>query len=250
MAGDWIKIESVTPDKPEVYQMAAELGISPEQVVGHLVRVWAWADQQSLNGHALRVTSVTVDSVSRHACFSQALINCGWLVESGGTITFPNFDNHNGETAKQRGLANKRKAKQRAKSHAEVTDVSRNERDQNRDQRREEKSNNSIYSARQSNVPPDDFEPDDSTLTRLKINGFSEPENADVVAFVSHYAAHPPHSPVNDWQAKFISWMAKQRAFDAANGAKNGKGKANGGRGNVNSPAGAAASMSAFLEQN
>ena len=41
MAGDWIKIEENTPDKPEVHKMASILGIDPDAVVGKLVRVWS-----------------------------------------------------------------------------------------------------------------------------------------------------------------------------------------------------------------
>ena len=53
MAGDWIKIEHATPDKPEVFRMAMQLGITPEHVSGCLLRVWIWADAQTLDGNAV-----------------------------------------------------------------------------------------------------------------------------------------------------------------------------------------------------
>ena len=34
MAGDWIKFETVTPDKPEVYELAGLLNLDPDAVVG------------------------------------------------------------------------------------------------------------------------------------------------------------------------------------------------------------------------
>ncbi len=40
MAGDWIKVQHVTPDKPEVWQIADRLDIDPDAVVGKLIRVW------------------------------------------------------------------------------------------------------------------------------------------------------------------------------------------------------------------
>ena len=44
MAGDWLKFEKVTMDKPEVFEMAGILGIDPDAVVGKLLRVWSWFD--------------------------------------------------------------------------------------------------------------------------------------------------------------------------------------------------------------
>jgi hypothetical protein len=40
MAGDWIKIEISTPDKPEVAIIAECLKIDPDAVVGKLFRIW------------------------------------------------------------------------------------------------------------------------------------------------------------------------------------------------------------------
>ena len=125
MAGDWIKFETVTPDKPEVFQIAAELGISPEAAVGHLLRVWIWADQQSLDGHALCVTDVTLDAVSRRDGFATAMRNAGWLHGKDGKLALPNFERHNGESAKKRALSTRRKQRERAEK------PSRNERDKN-----------------------------------------------------------------------------------------------------------------------
>jgi DNA replication protein DnaT len=51
MAGEWIKIQTVTPDKPEVFVIADRLGIDPDAVVGKLVRLWIWADQQTTDGN-------------------------------------------------------------------------------------------------------------------------------------------------------------------------------------------------------
>ena len=110
MAGDWIKLEHTTPDKPEVYAIAAELGIPQEHVLGCLLRVWLWVDQQSLNGNGLNVSKVTLGNVARHAGFGEAMQKVGWLVEQDGLLSFPNFDRHNGQTAKNRVLTAQRVA--------------------------------------------------------------------------------------------------------------------------------------------
>src|SRR5262249_26433412 len=113
MAGDWIKLQHVTPDKPEVYKIATRLGLKPEQVLGHLVRIWIWADQQSRDGHALCVTDVTLDCIARCDGLALAMREAGWLTGESGTVSFPNFERHNGETAKKRALAADRQRKSR-----------------------------------------------------------------------------------------------------------------------------------------
>ena len=120
MAGDWIKVELVTPDKPEVHQIAQILKATPNEVLGCLVRVWIWADQQSLNGHALGVTLSTLDGVSRRDGLGSAMLQVGWVIEKSGVLSLPNFDRHNGETAKKRALAAKRQQTHRSqKSNAD-----------------------------------------------------------------------------------------------------------------------------------
>jgi len=122
MAGDWIKIEVVTPDKPEVDNMAEYLEVTPEHVLGCLIRLWIWADQQSINGHGLRVTRKTINRVSNLDRFANALEKVGWLCGNEGEFDLPNFERHNGDTAKSRGLAQKRQARHRTnKRHASVT---------------------------------------------------------------------------------------------------------------------------------
>ena len=119
MAGDWIKVQQSTPDKPEVFRLAAELKIAPEHVVGCLVRLWVWADQQSIDGNALSVTNVTLDRIACNAGFAQALTNVGWLVvNSDGTCTLPNFERHNGDSAKKRATTQKRVKNHRDKNLA------------------------------------------------------------------------------------------------------------------------------------
>lgn len=147
MAGDWIKVEHVTPDKPEIYQLASVCGITPEDAFGRCLRIWIWADQQSLNGHALTVTFVTLDAISRRDGFATALCKVKWLIDNGdGTVTFPNFDRHNGKTAKTRATSSDRKKNQRERDKENVTEESRFERDisvTREEKRREEGKTNS-----------------------------------------------------------------------------------------------------------
>ena len=117
MAGDWIKIESVMPDKPEVGVIAEELGIDHDAVIGKLVRFWIWADQQSVDGNALSVTKALLDRVTFCTGFTLAMEKSGWLVMEKDGFTIPNFTVHNGKSAKKRALTNDRvKRKRNAQS--------------------------------------------------------------------------------------------------------------------------------------
>jgi len=118
MAGDWLKIEVCTPDKPEVIGIADILGISPACAFGSLFLVWRWFDQHTTQGNASYVTKVTIDRLSGNAGFADAMVKVGWLDVNDGVVSLPHFDNHNGESAKQRGLTAKRVAKSKAKGNA------------------------------------------------------------------------------------------------------------------------------------
>ncbi|EOI7796003.1 TPA: hypothetical protein ACPZI4_001321 [Yersinia enterocolitica] len=112
MAYEWIKIEVVTPDKPEIYQLAEILAIDPDAVLGKLIRIWAWADQQTIDGNASsNATSVTksaIDRITFMSGFADALLQVGWLRYDGTILIFPNFERHNGKSSKKRTLTNRR----------------------------------------------------------------------------------------------------------------------------------------------
>ncbi|STJ11641.1 Uncharacterised protein [Escherichia coli] len=52
MASNWIKLEVITPDKPEIFRLAEILNIDPDAALGKVIRFWAWADQQMIDGNA------------------------------------------------------------------------------------------------------------------------------------------------------------------------------------------------------
>lgn len=114
MAGDWIKVEVTLPDKPEVVRMAKMLGVDQDAICGKLLRIWAWADQNTINGTLIPVTCDFIDRATYCPGFSNAMKEVGWLEGEDGGLTFPRFDRHNGQTAKQRADTNRRVAKSRA----------------------------------------------------------------------------------------------------------------------------------------
>ena len=108
MAGFWIKFDTSTSDKPEVWAIAGSLQIDPDAVVGKLLRVWAWFDDQTENGNAPSVTKSLLDRRVSVTGFCDAMVSAGWLLDDGETISLPNFDRHNGKTAKSRCTTAKR----------------------------------------------------------------------------------------------------------------------------------------------
>lgn len=111
----WIKIEHTTPDKPEVVTIATTLGIDPDAVVGKLVRLWIWADQNCCTGNNVRVTAAFLDRITYQPGFAAALREAGWLTGEDGNLVFMGFDRHNGTSSKARAETNRRVARHRNK---------------------------------------------------------------------------------------------------------------------------------------
>lgn len=145
MAGDWIKMRVSLADDPAVILIADRLGLDEFSVVGRLQHLWSWADSQSRDGHAAGVTQKWIDRYLRCDGFAGAMVEAGWLVITDQGISFPNFERHNGATAKARGLAANRQQKKRGAVTPPVTpespNPSRSERDKGvtrEEKRREE----------------------------------------------------------------------------------------------------------------
>jgi hypothetical protein len=112
MAGEWLKFEANTPEKPEVFAITLAMGWDdPDLTVGKLLKVWRWFDQQTIDGNAPSVSFSLLDRISGVSGFAQAMANVGWLCVEGGGVCLPNFDRHNGKTAKDRAQTAKRVAK-------------------------------------------------------------------------------------------------------------------------------------------
>ena len=125
MAGEWIKMEKATPDKPEVIAIASRLGIDPDAAFGKLFRVWCWFDSHTIDGNAVGVTFSFLDRIAGVTGFAEQMALAGWLIENGSTLSLPNFEYHNGESAKKRAVTQKRVANHRDRvkrdSNADVT---------------------------------------------------------------------------------------------------------------------------------
>ncbi len=102
MRRSWIKIETNTPDKPEICVIASQLRLDTDAVMGKLVRLWAWAELNVSDRNETSVTAEFLDKVAGKKGFSAALEKAGWLQRKGEGLIFPNFERHNGRAAKGR----------------------------------------------------------------------------------------------------------------------------------------------------
>lgn len=106
----WIKWSIGLESKPEVFEMASQLSLSRPAVAGCLMVFWAWVDGVSEDGWIQNARPAYVDSLVGVEGFAQAMESVGWLIVEYNGMRLPNFDRHNGSTAKQRALEQKRKA--------------------------------------------------------------------------------------------------------------------------------------------
>lgn len=157
MAGDFIKWQKGLTRKPEVFQIAARLGISRREVAAALMEVWEWADDNVTLLSQTDVTDVTpmspedsgfvalphdalsvINSIVGLQNFAESMTAVGWLAIRHGSLEFPKFGRHNGLHAKRRMLASERQRRSRAtkERHTSVT--------KKRDQRRVEESRGEI----------------------------------------------------------------------------------------------------------
>lgn len=111
MSTDWLKVEVNTPDKPEIFEIAAEVGMEPDLVFAKLFRVWSWFDQHSAKGNAPVTLMSRIDNIAGARGFAEAMKKSGWLVVRKNEILIPNFDRHCGNPAKKRALNARRQAK-------------------------------------------------------------------------------------------------------------------------------------------
>jgi len=135
MAGDWIKIEHATPDKPEIFELARLAEMEPDKVLGVLIRVWIWADQNTDTGRLGPGADAAINRVAGVPNFSENMAKAGWLRRLKRGFSLPHFHRHNGNSAKTRALTKDRAVTHRnRKRNAPIVTASLPEK------RREEKS--------------------------------------------------------------------------------------------------------------
>jgi hypothetical protein len=200
VAGDWLKMELATPEKSETLDITAAMGwTDPDLTVGKLFRVWRWFDQHTTDGTS-RITVELLDRFVGTPGFTEAMHNVGWLVVTASGITLPNFDRHNGETAKARALTARRVSRFKAKGNAKGNDAHvTSALPRGREEKEVEPSTKRAHAI----VLP--FLPSES-VKRWAADKFPTIDfDEEVSAFVDYHTAKG--SPFKDWDSALRTWL-------------------------------------------
>ena len=113
MVPSWIKMRVDLDRHPKVKRMARVLKADRLRVIGGLWAVWALFDTYSPDGLLEFETIDDIDDDIRWPGFAAAMAEVGWLVETSDGVVAPDYEAHNGPTAKRRAQDTKRKAGER-----------------------------------------------------------------------------------------------------------------------------------------
>jgi len=205
MAGDWIKMRTNLDTDPRVISLSESLSVPELHAIGMLWKVWAWADQHSIDGNAISVTDVTLDRFTSCTGFADALRKVGWLEGRDGALSFPRFAEHNGQTAKKRGKTAERVRKFR--NAASVTDVTPEALpEKRREEKRRLKKGTIVPKEKTKFVKPTVQEVAD--YCRERKNGI-DPEH-----FVAYYESKGwlvGKSPMKSWKDAMVTWERNEK---------------------------------------
>lgn len=109
MAGDWIPVRTNIHDDPAVLGISMQTGLDEDSVVGKLLRIWGWAQGQTVSGVVPNVTAEWINRRVNRTGFAEAMSAQGWLCLRTGTIEIPKFERWLGKGAKRRLLDTQRK---------------------------------------------------------------------------------------------------------------------------------------------
>jgi len=169
MAGDWIKMRSDLFTHPKVVRMSSALKADTLRTVGGLMSAWCLFDAHSSDGKLEGYTPATLDDHLRWPGFAAAMMAVHWLFsaedENGESLVLPEFDTHNGQSAKRRAQDADRKKIVR-KTSASDADKKRT-----REEKRREEIEASAHSPGASTpaveVTDGDGKPTGSVITEL-----------------------------------------------------------------------------------
>lgn len=143
MANDWIKMRMDLQTHPKIVRILSATKSDKFRVIGGLHSVWCVFDTHSEDGTLKGYTLQTMDHIIGWPGFSAAVSSVGWLIETPEGLVMPDFEEHNGASAKRRSEDTKRKRKIRMsakcpQSVRKVSEESADEKTTREEKRREE----------------------------------------------------------------------------------------------------------------
>lgn len=218
----WIKMRTDLRTHPKVVRMASALKADKLRVVGGLWAVWAIFDTHSVDGLLEGYTLAAIDDELAWRGFGAAMQSIGWLEQSESGLAVPEFDTHNGASAKRRATDAKLKQSNRSAdktangSWTASGQMSASDADKNttvkRTRVREEKEKNSLSEsrARGARLPPD-WSPDPEGMAFAEQQGLRNGRAlAELGRFRDYWTAQPGQKGVKtDWPATWRNWVRR-----------------------------------------
>ncbi len=217
MAGEWLKMEACTPEKSEVLAITAKMGWDDTDLtVGKLFRIWRWFDQHTTNGNACGVTTALLDRIVGVTGFCEAMHSVGWLCIHDTGISLPNFERHNGNTAKSRALTAKRVAnhKANAKANAQGNAATVSTALPREEKRREETPTTDVVGESAPKPRPARKCPESFEVTPAMQDWATS--NAPLVNLDQATATFRDHTfktAITDWAGAWRNWMRREQQF-------------------------------------
>ena len=116
MANTWIKMRTGLFTHPKVVRMSSALKADALRTVGGLMSVWCLFDEHAIDGRLDGYRAANIDDHLRWPGFAQAMVGIGWLLDDGESLAMPEFEAHNGQSAKRRAQEADRKREDRKAS--------------------------------------------------------------------------------------------------------------------------------------
>lgn len=135
MAGDWIKFRKGLFTHPKVVRISSALKADRLRTIGGLLSAWCLFDEHSEDGKLDGYTFETLDDLIGWPGFSAAMASVSWLTVEAESLALPEFDTHNGQSAKRRCQDADRKDYVRKLSASE-TDKNRTREEKNREEKK------------------------------------------------------------------------------------------------------------------
>lgn len=217
MAGEWIKFRTSLIKDGRVRISAKAMGLKSNAgsvtVIGALVTLWCLADQQADEDGVLYGYEVEdIDELVGINSFCESL-HSDWIDITGEWVKLPDFQEHNGQSAKKRAQTARRAAKHRknVKSVTGVTQEALSSALPREEKNRKE--NIDIHTQEHDtgefeNLMSQGWQPSETVLTQLKLAGIPKDfALQQLTEFIGYWCVR---GGTHNWDSKFYSRIQDQ----------------------------------------